>query len=213
MKRIVVLLALVAIGYGAWTQWDRIEMLLGRGSATAGDAGPVASPALAEIAEAKLENLKNGHAQSVSLGQEELQSLLQYKYMQLLPAFVASPQIELDGDRIKVTGMVPVENLPSLSELGEAAAFLPDTAEVGLTGSLLPLDSGRVAIGIDQVRAARVPLPQRLVPRVLQRLGRKDEPGLPRDAIAVPLPPGVAAAYVRGDSLVLLARPASPSRN
>src|SRR5688572_491716 len=213
MKTLLFLLVLLGIGYAGWTQRDRVLTLLGREPVNAEEDALRASPALAQIAEAKLENLKDGQAQSVSLSQEELQSLLQFKYMQLLPAFVASPQIELDGDRIKVTGMVPVESLPGLGELGDAAAFLPDTTEVSITGTLLPLDGGRIAIGIDQVSAARIPLPDRLVPRVLQRLGRKDEPGLPRDALAVPLPPGVSAAYVRGDSLVLLARPASPSRN
>lgn len=213
MKRLVLLLVLAGIGYGVWTQRDRVLALISRGSTDAAAEQPAASPALADLAYAKLENLKDGHSPSVSLGQAELQSLLEYRYRQLLPAFVASPQVELDGNQIKVTGMVPVENLPSLSELGDAAAFLPDTAEIALTGTLLPLDSGRVAIGIDQVRAARIPLPHRLVPRALQRLGRKDEPGLPRDALAVPLPPGVAAAYVRDDSLVLLARPVSTSRN
>jgi hypothetical protein len=57
------------------------------------------------------------------------------------------------------------------------------------------------------VSAQRFPLPARLVPGALERLGRTDEPGLPPDAIALPLPPGVAAAYVRRDSLVLLALP------
>jgi hypothetical protein len=51
-----------------------------------------------------------------------------------------------------------------------------------------------------------VPLPRRIVPGALDRIGRRDEPGLPRDAIAVTLPPGVAAAYVRRDSLFLLRR-------
>ncbi len=213
MKRLFLLLLMAAIGFGVWTQRDRVLSLLGREPVNPAEGRLAASPALAQIAEAKLENLKNGQAQSVAFSQEELQSLLQYRFVQLLPAFVDSPYIELDDDRIKVTALVPVENLPSLGELGDAAAFLPDTTEVTMTGKLLPLDSGRVALAIDQVRAARIPLPQRLVPRALQSLGRKDEPGLPRDALALPLPPGAAAAYVRGDSLVLLARPVSSPRS
>src|SRR5690606_41604065 len=52
---------------------------------------------------------------------------------------------------------------------------------------------------------ARVPLPARLIPPVLRRLGRKDEDGLPANAIAAPLPAGAGAAYVLGDSMVLVA--------
>ena len=173
-----------------------------RGGKEQTQLGP--SPELAEIADEKLAGLKSGEAQNVALSENELQSLLQYKYKQILPAFVDSPRVELDNGKIIVQARVPVDRLPQLSELGEAAAFLPDTTEVGVTGQLLPLRDGRVALAVDQVRAARIPLPKRLVAGALRKLGRKDEPGLPADALAVPLPPGVDAAYVRGDSLVFL---------
>ena len=63
---------------------------------------------------------------------------------------------------------------------------------------------GRVALAVDQVRAARIPLPKRLVASALSKLGRKPEAGLPADALALRLPSGADAAYVRGDSLVFL---------
>ena len=162
------------------------------------------SQELADAAASRLAQLKNGETRAVALTETELQSLLLYKYRQLLPAFVDSPRVELKNGKIEVHARVPVERLPQLSELGEAAAFLPDTTELGVTGSILPLRDGRVALAVDQVRAARIPLPKRLVPGALRRLGRKDEAGLPADALALPLPPGADAAYVRGDSLVFL---------
>ncbi len=162
------------------------------------------SPELAREAVAKLEQLKSGESRNVALTEIELQSLLLYKYRQLLPAFVDSPRVRIEKGKIEVEARVPVERLPQLTELGEAAAFLPDTTEVGVTGSILPLGGGRIALAVDQVRAARIPLPKRLVPAALRRLGRKDEAGLPADALALPLPPGADAAYVRGDSLVFL---------
>lgn len=162
------------------------------------------SPELAREAVAKLEQLKSGESRNVALTEIELQSLLLYKYRQLLPAFVDSPRVRIENGKIEVEARVPVERLPQLTELGEAAAFLPDTTEVGVTGSILPLGGGRIALAVDQVRAARIPLPKRLVPAALRRLGRKDEAGLPADALALPLPPGADAAYVRGDSLVFL---------
>jgi hypothetical protein len=173
-----------------------------RGGKEATEIGP--SPELAEIAAKKIARLKSGDVEAVSLSANEIQSLLQFKYRQLLPAFVDSPRVELEGGKIIVMARVPVDRLPQLSELGEAAAFLPDTTEVGVTGQVLPLRTGRIALAVDQVRAARIPLPRRLVPGALRKLGRKDEPGLPADALALPLPPGADAAYVRGDSLVFL---------
>lgn len=179
-----------------------------RGGKEETELGP--SPELAEIAQNKLAGLKAGESEAVALSENEIQSLLQYRYRQLLPAFVDSPRVKLEDGKIVVQARVPVERLPQLNELGEAAGFLPDTAEVGVTGTVLPLRAGRVALGVDQVRAARIPLPKRLVPGALRKLGRKDEPGLPADALALPLPPGADAAYVRGDSLVFLKNSRTP---
>lgn len=179
-----------------------------RGGKEATELGP--SPELAEVASGKLGQLHAGEIEVVALSENELQSLLQYKYRQLLPAFVDSPRVQLDGGKIVVQARVPVERLPQLGELGEAAAFLPDTTELGVTGQVLPLRNGRVALAVDQVRAARIPLPKRLVPGALRKLGRKEEPGLPPDALALPLPPGADAAYVRGDSLVFLKNGRTP---
>ena len=162
------------------------------------------SRALADSAAVKIDDLGKGRRTRIALTQLELQSLLQYKYKELLPAFVDSPTIELKGNKIAVKGSVPVDRLPSVGELGEAASFLPDTTEVAVTGELLPLRTGRVALTVDEVKAARIPLPHRLIPKALARLGRKDEPGLPSDAMSVKLPPGADAAYVHGDSLIFL---------
>ncbi len=175
------------------------------GDAAAGRSETEITARLAQTADRKLEALSRGQAQ-VALAEPEVQSLLQYRYAQLLPAFVDSPRVEFDGNRIRLRGRLPIDKLPRVNELGEAAAFLPDTTEVAVTGQILPLENGRIALAVDEVSAANIPLPRRLVPGALTRLGRKDEPGLPRDAVALPLPPGVGAAYVRNDSLVLLSR-------
>ena len=211
MRKLLLLIVLVAVGGLAWLNRDRISNVVrGVGNTSAEQAGP--SEELADQAGKKLDDLESGREERVALSGEELQSLLQYRYPQLLPAFVDSPKIALEGDRIHVTARVPIESMPNLSELGDAAGFLPDTTEVGMTGSILPLGTGRVALAVDEVSASRIPLPDRLIPGALRRLGRKDEPGLPREALALPLPPGAASAYVRDDSLHLLAQ-ARAARN
>jgi hypothetical protein len=169
----------------------------------------VASPELAESAERKLAALRDGSADHATLSALELESLLAYRYQGVLPGFLGTPGIELQGERLRLRARVPVDMLPDIEGLGAAAAFLPDTAELTVTGRLLPLQPGRVAFAVDDVSAQRFPLPRRLVPGALQRLGRRDEAGLPQDAMALPLPPGAASAYVRRDSLFLLAEPRS----
>jgi hypothetical protein len=204
LRRVLGLVVVGVVLGVAWTERDRLREqwdALGFG----GPEEEAASPELAERAEARLQELEDGGRTSVGLGQAEVQSLLLYRHAGLLPVFVDSPTVELDGDRMRVRARVPAARLPSVGELGEAAAFLPDTTDVELVGTLLPLGDGRAALAVDQVSVARIPLPARLVPAVLRRLGRADEPGLPADGMAVPLPPGARSAYIRRDTLFFLA--------
>lgn len=205
----VLLVLLLAVG---WTQRGRVLALLGSDEMPA-EVEVQPSPQLAAIAEAKLEALAEGRSSSIALNSIELESLLRYRYIQLLPAFVDSPRIQLEDGKIEVDARIPVDRLPSVGELGEAASFLPDTTDVGVRARLLPLDSGRVALSIESISAAGIPLPDRLVPKALTQLGRRNEPGLPRNAVAVPLPPGIRAAIVRGDSLVLTTQPVPRPHN
>ncbi len=213
MRTFVLLVLLVGVGALAWTQRDRIKQRFNQDDADPEALELAPSEELAEIAGAKLENLKNGKAESAAFHASELQSLLEFRFVQLLPAFVDNPEVKMHDGQLKVLARVPVDHLPSISEIGDAISFLPDTAEVELTGKLLPLGDGRVALSIQQVKAARIPLPDRLVPRALQRLGRHDEAGLPKNALALPLPPGAATAYLDSDSLVLLAPTVKRSGN
>jgi hypothetical protein len=172
-----------------------------------------ATAELAERAQVKLDAVRTGEQRQASFTSDELQSLLQFRYRQVLPAFIDSPRVTLEGDQVRLRMRVPADRLPSVKELGEVASMLPDTTDLDIHGQLLPSDDGRVAFAVDKVSAHRIPLPKRLVPAALEMLGRTDQPGLPADAILVPLPKGARTAYVRGDSLVLLAETQASPRN
>lgn len=204
IRSIIGLVVALAIAAVLFLNRDRVTDALNRFRGREAVVATVPSQELADAAARRLTDLGEGKTQRVALSELDVQSLLQYKYRSLLPAFVNTPKVDLDGDKIEITARVPVDRLPQLNELGDAAAFLPDTADLGIRGSVLPLRPGRVALSVDQVKAQRIPLPQRLVAGALNRLGRKDEAGLPADAMAVRLPPGADAAYVRGDSLVFI---------
>jgi hypothetical protein len=206
-RRVLGLLMLLLLLAGAWIFRDRIRTAWSdwRGG---GDEVELPSAELAQGAQRKLAALGDGSASSVSLSGVELESLLLHSYPGVLPAFLDSPEVQLEGDRLRLRARVPIDKLPRVDGLSDAAAFLPDTTDLTVTGTLLPLESGRVGFGVDDVSAARVPLPDRFIAGALTRMGRRDEAGLPADAIAVRLPRGAATAYIRRDSLVLLARPA-----
>jgi hypothetical protein len=205
LRRAVSLIIVLALVVGIYLFRERIRdewrALRGHGKAEA-----VASPELGDAASRKIEQLRDGKTERVALGAAELQSLVEYKYQGLLPSFAQDPHVELEADHVHLRVRIPVDKLPDVKGLGDAAAFLPDTTEIELSGTLIPFADGRTALGVDKVQAARIPLPSRLINDGLRRVGRRDEPGLPKDAIAVTLPPGVKAAYIRNDSLILLAR-------
>jgi hypothetical protein len=206
VRRIVAGVVIIALAVGIFLYRERLRTAWHDLRGTQPQV-QVASPELADLAESKLNDLRDGTSSYAALSAVELESLLAYRYPGALPAFLDAPAVELQGDRMRLRARVPVDKLPDIQGLGPAAAFLPDTTELTVSGRLIPLGPGRVAFAVDDVSAQRFPLPRRLVPGALERLGRRDEPGLPRDAMALPLPPGASAAYVRRDSLVLVGRP------
>jgi len=223
MRRLFFLVVMIALAGAAWTNRERLRPLweaaagrwqtLRADPAVANASRERATAELAERAQGKLDAVRSGAQTQASFTTDELQSLLVHRYRQLLPAFVDSPNIALEGDRIRLRMRVPVDRLPHVEDLGEVTALLPDTAELDVRGQLLPSAEGQVAFAVDAVTAHRIPLPRRLLPSALELLGRRDSPGLPADAILVPLPKGARAAYVRGDSLVLLSQPQASPRN
>lgn len=171
------------------------------------DAPPAAAPPLAESAETKLATIVGaGQATSVTLSQAEVQSLIDYRMLDLVPETLAAPRVELRGGRLRVQARIATEILSGLPDGPDLLAWLPDSTDLAATGQLIPLDSERVALAIEDVSASRIPLPRRVIPGLLDRLGRPAEAGLPEDAWAIPLPPGATDVYVRGDTLVVLAR-------
>jgi hypothetical protein len=207
MSRIVLVLFVIVVAVAAWRfhgpLTDALDRLRGGDFDSAGEA----TPAMADAAERKLECLSEGTCAEVALSALELQSLLQFRYTQLLPAFIDSARIDLSDDRMRLRGRIPAERLPVVRGL-DPSAILPDTAELFVQGRLEPLQPGRVGFVIDQVNAARVPLPGGMVPPLLRSVGRADEPGLPDNGIGLPLPYGATSAYLRGDSIHLRGRTA-----
>jgi hypothetical protein len=168
-----------------------------------------ASVELADAAEEKIARLRSGAETRVALSAAELESLLRFRHMGLLPAFVDSPTVRLADSRLWLRARVPTDQIPGLDALGRAGELLPDTASVEVSGRLFPLDTTRATFAVDGIQIADIPLPDRLIPGMLQQLGRSENDRLPADALPVPLPPGAQAIYVRGDSLVLVSRAAN----
>ncbi|MGH7475855.1 MAG: hypothetical protein ACRELD_06180 [Longimicrobiales bacterium] len=204
--RLIALALLLLLGVLAWLNRDRLADYWNalRGGDTAVEAP---SPELADEAESKLARLQSAEApERIALGEAEVQSLIDYRIDAGLPDYLIDPVVTLEDGRMGIAARVPTEAVPDLPGAGELATLLPDTTDVAARAQILPLEAGRVALAIDEMTAARIPLPARMIPSLLRRIGRSDEPGLPADAIPLRLPRGACSAYIRGDSLVLLTR-------
>jgi hypothetical protein len=187
---LVALLGLVALG---WCVSDRMDR----------DRVPVeVSPEAAERAERKLERLRE-NGEEVRLSGVELSSLFRFRGPVWAVNGVEEPGVEMNGETVVLSGTVSTDRLPSHPELDRIRGLLPESSRIEITGQMRPYETGRVALNIDQVQFAGIPIPQRYYPDVLQRIGRQEEPGLEPTALALRLPEGASTARVESGHLVL----------
>ncbi len=171
-----------------------------------GDLGITASRELAEATRRRFDALRRGElGGELSLSSAEIESVLLYSVPPIVPDGISEPRVEMADGMLTLTARVAVEAFPRLPDLDALLGFLPDTVEVSVEGTLAPLEEGRWdALVVHGVQAALIPLPDRVIPEVLEALGREEVAGLAADAIAIPLPSGLRNAYVLRDSLVLV---------
>ncbi len=221
-KRIVTLAVIVALAFAAWhyranlvAAWDSRSnpseawsRLLGAPAA----ASTTSPEEAARTARVKLDALTGPHPPArTALSSAELQALVHRLITPDMPRWVDSTRVELEGNQFRVSGRVPADRIPQVKELGEVAGLLPDTPEVAVKGQLLPLPGGGAALAVDQVTAAHIPVPHRLIPAVVRSLKRPGDTS-PPDQLRLPLPRSVSSAYVRNDSLILLSAGAAAPR-
>jgi hypothetical protein len=192
---LVVLLAIALVGAGAWLLRDHIPGL--------GGGEPVeVSPEAAASAQAKLDRLRDD-GDTVRLNDVEVTSYLRYRLDGPMGGLLHEPEVRIADGRLRVTGRFPTEQLPEAPELNRARGFLPDTADVDVSGRVRTLADGRGALLLESASFARIPIPREMYGRVFERLGRAEEPGVAREEFPFALPPGVGGVTVQGDHLVL----------
>jgi hypothetical protein len=192
-------LVLVLLLAGGWLFFrDDVARLLGGGRPEA----TAVSQEAATQAEEKLARLAQD-GETVRLNDVEFTSLMRYRLRDRIPGDLESPAVSFRGDTVRLMARVPSDRLPDVPELGAARSFLPDTADVDVVGRLAPLQNGRAAFEVQRITFAGIPVPDRFYPQALERMGRRDEPGLSASAYPFALPNGVGAARVEGGELIL----------
>lgn len=199
-------MALALVGYAGWRWGDDAVTAVIERTASVHEDREEATPELAEEARKAIDALRRDpEAVELSLTASELESLVRYSAPGVLPEGVTPPRVTFRSDEMHLEGRVAVDAFPRMPEVERLVGVLPDTVSVEVVGSVLPYEEGRAALRVQRIRVAGIPLPRRLTPRLLEILGRRERPGLPPDAMEVPLPAGLTSAYILSDSLVLVA--------
>lgn len=207
IKRAALLLLVLMAAYAGW-RWGpevfpKVHEWLGISEA-ADDTDPVATQELADSVFTRVQDLRRGEgAGLLALGDDELTSVLRFSTGGLIPEGISDPQVRLREGRVRFRAQVALSSFPDLPDLGPVIGLLPDTLDVSLEASMTPFGEGRAALLVHRLEASRIPLPGRLIPEILTAMGRSDEPGLPPEGLMVPLPSGLASAYILTDSLFL----------
>ena len=197
MKRLFILLiVLLLAGGAAWWFRDSIPFL------DRGERVEV-SPEAAADAEAKLARMRTD-GQPIRLSSVELSSLLRYRGGEWAPAELREPQVQIKGDTLMVSAVIPTDRIPSHPDLDRVRSLLPDSARVEVAGSVRSLGAGRAAMEVRQVEFAGIPIPERYYPPMLERIGRQDEPDLTSTEMGLKLPPGVSEVRVENGYLLLI---------
>ncbi len=207
LGKIVLGVLLVGAAYVGW-RWGpsffpQVTALFSSGQDV---PGVVASPELAEATMDRFEALRRGEVGGqLALSASEIESVIRYSVPGIIPAGIGEPRIAIKDGVITLLARVAIAAFPQMPDLNAILGFLPDTLEVSFDGALAPLDDERWdALVIHRVQAGFIPLPDRMIPEILEALGREYVGGLPDDAIAIPLPDGLESAYILRDSLVLV---------
>lgn len=207
MGKAIVLMLLVAAAYAGW-RWGPLFFPQVRDwlhlAPEEVEEVPEPSPELADSVVAQVQAFRRGEdGDRMALGGREVTSVLRYAVPGLVPQGVQDPSVSLEDGRVHLQARVALGDFPDLPDLGPVLGMLPDTLNVELRASVMPFGDQRAALMVQQVEASRIPLPRRMIPEILRSMGRVDEPGLPPEALTVPLPAGLSSAYILSDSLIL----------
>jgi hypothetical protein len=203
MGRIAAMLLLLGAGGAVWYWWPEISAQLGRPSGVSAAAEMAPSEQLAAQAEEKLLRMNGGATGDVILSGAEIESLLLYRFSDRWPRGVSAPSVEMREGELVLGLQVSRDALPRLPDFESLLSFLPDTVPVQLRGRVLALGTGEAALMVHRLDASAVPIPRRLFPLVLSHLQGSRVPGVPPEAILLPLPEGVRSLRIDGSSLVI----------
>ncbi|NNM31982.1 MAG: hypothetical protein HKO53_02900 [Gemmatimonadetes bacterium] len=204
--RVGLVISAILIAYGGW-RWGsavfpRAEAMLGidRPEETA----PEATPEIAARTQERVEAFLQGAESELRLEGVEVSSVLNHTIPGMIPTGVHRPLVLFRDDLVEFHAAVVRDRLPDGGLDQGFGGILPDTFTVEVRGTLMPFGDAGAVFMVSRVQAEGLPLPRKVYREVLQRMMPGERPGLPVEAIPVPMPDGFEGAYVQDGALVLI---------
>jgi hypothetical protein len=213
LGKIVAVVALVVAAYAGWIWgplvFPRIQDWMGMSPPDVA-AGPAPSAELADSVLSRVQAFPGGVDGEIALSGREVTSVIRYSVPGLIPSGIRDPEVTFQDGHVFLSAEVILASFPNLPDLGPILGMLPDTLHVEMEASLMPYGAEESALLIHGLEASRIPIPRRLIPEILRAMGRTDRPGLPPEAMAVPLPASLGAVYILADSLIISSNSSNP---
>lgn len=161
-----------------------------------------------ERASAKVESLSRREGPGyVTLTASELVSLLARQGGYGLPETLDSVFAAVDEDRVRVRGMVPLDQIRGVDALGPLSGLLDKQEPIELSGTLAVVRQGLGEFRVSSVSLADLAIPQAAIPKLLARLDNVPRPeGIAPDGIAITIPDWIGDVRVARGVVTLYRR-------
>jgi hypothetical protein len=188
---LVVLLVLAAALWLTRAQW--LPMVRDRGTATAPATEGVwepLTPAGAERARKAIEGLsgKSGPV-FTSLRPGDVASYVFVALRRELPPSAENVAATVIGDRMYVRADIKLSDVGGAAVLGPLASFLSDRETMMFGGTFEVIRPGLAQFHVRELKLRELSIPQRMIPKLVQRIGRGSRPaGVSADALPLLVP-------------------------
>lgn len=201
---------LLAVAAFAWMKRDEVAGFLhsqfARDEVTIEAAAitQTSSAEAAKRAERKIIALGRGDTREVQLTPEEIDAWVSQSLKGFFPNYVDGVHASIDDDeRLVLTGMVSIRDVPGMDRFGPLIRLVGDTAPVLISGRLDGLAPGRGVYYVEHARVGPLPLPESVREQLLSQLGQETDEWLPAGAVAFELPRFVTDIAVRNGQIYL----------
>jgi hypothetical protein len=167
------------------------------------DSIATGGPQLAGEVDERMVALGRGELEEVTLSERELNAWITYGLKGYFPGYLDRVTANLRSDDVVLAGRVSVRDVPGIERLGTMAAFLGDTADVAVTGTVDGLAPGRGVFYVEDVRVGAMTLPDPMRDQLLAAIRGRSGNGGGSNAVVFEVPEFVGDVAVHDERLVL----------